>query len=71
MTLYYMRAAGTMLEAWSLAELAELAQCAIDAGDEIDRLRARDPATPARLLTRQEFATLIATLSRTAHERAT
>jgi len=25
---YYMRAAGQLLEAWSIAELAELVQCA-------------------------------------------
>lgn len=70
MTIYYMRAAGTLLEAWSIGELAELAECAIDADDHIDRLRARDPGGAVRLLTRQEFATLIAHLARASHERA-
>jgi hypothetical protein len=51
---YLIVAAGQPLYAPTLEELAEIAECAIDAGDEIERLlaRARDGWRPLR---REEF----------------
>ena len=45
MTAYWLHtpaSPGRPLEAWSLAELAELVECALLAGDPIDRLTASD-----------------------------
>lgn len=67
MTNYYMRAGGALCEAWTLEELAELVECALDAGDEIELLRARGTGLP-RLLTREEFARLLARLTATERE---
>jgi len=43
MTTYLLYAAGHRLQAPSLAELAELVWCAIDANDPIDGARVTDP----------------------------
>jgi len=59
---YYMRAAGQLLEAWSIAELAELVQCAYDARDDVELLRVRQGGR-LRLLSRHEFAQLLVCLS--------
>ena len=58
MTLYYLRAGDHVLEASSPAELAELLECAPEAGDPIAWLR----ASGGRLLTDDEFATVLAHL---------
>lgn len=58
MTLYYLRAGHDVLEASSLAELAVLVACALEAGDPIAWLR----ASGGRLLTDDEFATVLAHL---------
>lgn len=65
MAIYYIRAAGQLLEAWSIAELAELVQCAHDAGDDVDLLRARRDGR-LRLLTPEEFGELLTRLGRMA-----
>ncbi len=57
-----MRAGGQLLEAWSIAELAELVQCAHDADDDVDLLRVRDRGG-LRLLRPGEFAALLVCLS--------
>jgi hypothetical protein len=57
-TLYYLRAGDHVLEASSPAELAELLECALEAGHPIDWLR----ASGGRLLTDDEFATVLAHL---------
>jgi hypothetical protein len=57
-TLYYLRACDDVLEASSLAELGELLKSALAAGDPIAWLRASD----GRLLTDDEFATVLAHL---------
>lgn len=52
------------LEACSVAELAELIECAIDAGDRIDRLAAVDPGRPnVRALKRSETHQLLLLLT--------
>ena len=58
MTLYYLRAGDHVLEASSPAELAELLECVLEAGDPIAWLR----ASGGRLLTDDEFATVLAHL---------
>ena len=54
-----MRAAGQLLEAWSIAELV---QCAYDARDDVELLRVRQGGR-LRLLSRHEFAQLLVCLS--------
>jgi hypothetical protein len=56
--LYYLRAGDHVLEASSPAELAELLECALAAGDTIAWLR----ASGGQLLTGDEFATVLAHL---------
>jgi hypothetical protein len=58
-TTYYLCAGGHVLEAWSLAELAELIECALEAGDSVAWLR----ASGGRLLTDDEFARVLAELA--------
>jgi hypothetical protein len=53
-TLYYLRAGDHVLDASSPAELTELLECALEAGDPIAWLR----ASGGRLLTDDEFATV-------------
>lgn len=60
MTVFYLRAGDDVIEASSLAELGELVKRALAAGDSIAWLRARD----GRLLTDDEFATVLAHLGR-------
>jgi len=56
--LYYLRAGDLVLEASSPAELAELLECALEAGDPIAWLR----ASGGQLLTDDEFATVLANI---------
>jgi hypothetical protein len=59
---YLIVAAGELLHAPTLAELAEIAECAIAAGDRAESLRART-ASGWRLLSRdewQDFSRLLA-----------
>lgn len=58
MTVYLLWVAGERLVAESLEELAELYECAIDAGDAIERLRAFD-GNLVRPLSENEFARLL------------
>ncbi len=58
MTRYYLCAGDHVLEASSPAELAELLECALEAGDPVAWLRASD----GQLLTDDEFATVLARL---------
>jgi hypothetical protein len=59
---YLLVAAGQCLYAPSLDELAEVAQCAIGAGDPIERVRARAPQG-WRLLTDEEFGEFLRLLA--------
>ncbi len=59
MTLYLLWAAGERLVAESLEELAEIYECAIDAGDAIERLRAVECDGRARRLSEREFGRLL------------
>jgi hypothetical protein len=54
---------GRPLEAWTLAELAELVGCAIAEGDPIERISALDPAAPARWLAPDELYRLLVLLT--------
>jgi hypothetical protein len=58
-TVYYLQAGDHVLQAWSAAELAELLECALAAGDPIAWLR----ADGGRLLTDDEFAAVLANLA--------
>jgi hypothetical protein len=64
--IYTLRAGGETLTAWSLAELAELVDCALDAGDPVGPLRAVERAG-VRPLTRFEFARLVGMLADDKH----
>jgi hypothetical protein len=57
-TLYYLRAGDDVWEASSLAEVGELLKRALEAGDPVAWLR----ASGGRLLTDDEFATVLAHL---------
>ena len=57
MTVYLLYAAGHRLQAVSLAELAEIAWCAIDANDPIHAARVADP--DERRLSDLELVTLL------------
>ena len=66
-TTYRLRAGGHTLTAHDLAELAELIECAIDAGDRIESVRTAD----GRPLTDEEFRQLLEQLAAPApHDRS-
>jgi hypothetical protein len=58
---YRLLAGGHTLTAWSLQELAELVDCALQAGDPVERLRALDRRP--RPLTRFELERLVTLLA--------
>jgi hypothetical protein len=59
---YLIVAAGQPLYAPTITELAEIAECAVEAGDPIERLRARTPQG-WRLLSDQEFGRFLLLLA--------
>lgn len=58
-TTYRLRAGGHTLTAHDLAELAELIDCALDAGDPIESVR----TVSGRLLTDEEFREVLEPLA--------
>jgi hypothetical protein len=59
---YLLVAAGQELYAPTLGELAEIAQCAVDAGDPIELVRAREPEG-WRVLSDEEFGEFLRLLA--------